>query len=73
MNRGFRDDVGVEAVAEIDRVDVVTVRNPWSALGSVNRNERIFVKGPVLKCRRCADRLPAAQKKSVLTIPNRCT
>lgn len=25
MNGGFRDDVGVETVAEVDRVDVVTV------------------------------------------------
>ena len=25
MNRGFRDDVGVEAVAKIDRINVVTV------------------------------------------------
>lgn len=34
VNSGFRDDVGVQTVAEIDRVDVVTVQ-PQKSVSSV--------------------------------------
>lgn len=37
MHGGFRDDISVEAVAEIDRVDVVTV----SHQGSVSRSAQV--------------------------------
>lgn len=32
MYGGFRDDVGVEPVAEVDRVDVITIRTVVSLL-----------------------------------------
>ena len=38
MHSGFRNDIGIQAVAEIDRVDVVTVAR--SAL-AVKRNHQI--------------------------------
>jgi hypothetical protein len=35
VDSGFRDDVGVEAVAEVDGVDVVTVRGENQRLAGI--------------------------------------
>lgn len=40
MDSGFGDDIGVEAVAEVDRVDIVTVANMLERICGGGRQEQ---------------------------------
>ena len=66
MNGGFRDNVGVESVAEVDGVDVVTIERPARREGV---SESVVSRG------RIGQRVGhiVEKDKRGLTIPSRCT
>ena len=64
MDGGFRDDIGVEAVAEIDGVDVIA----GAKLACAEARRRIVAQSTALKTGE-----QETEKAGALTIPNRCT
>ena len=77
MNSGFGDDVGIETVAEIDRIDVITMVADSVSMGHFHSNDKVAARKPsTLRW------IEAARERGVgggrlsedkLTIPDRCT
>jgi hypothetical protein len=73
MNGSFGNNVGVEAITEIDGIDVITVRNHLVSSLRIGGNKHLLDNIALTAATVQIARLSKSQKRYVLTILNRCT